>query len=194
LANALFGEGRDRWSLIREKLTHVVNVAFSPCTLERQTGPITSRYIHNNSRNLGDRNGTPDQSGTTVISVSFFFPPDNPERSDGEIWVHENCGNRQSAEHDLGRIVIREPQIQGTVKNDEILNVNLVISDEGLLVSDPILEMKCKPQSKPCTPWRGPGRRLPMTWETSSLSFSNDMMDNVQAQLAEEMKALHHKT
>jgi hypothetical protein len=124
---------------------------------------------------------TPDQSGTAVIEASFLFDPYKQGTSDGEgqLWLHENCGSRPSAEHDLGRIVISENEISGMRSRIKMLKVKLFISEEGLLFRDPVLETSC-------------GDQIPITWESSSLSLSsNNGMDNVRAQLADEMKTLH---
>jgi hypothetical protein len=174
-ATARFGEGRDRWSIVREKLTHDVDIGNKPCTSDYT---ITNKFRHKSKRTLRDRKGTPDQSGTTVVEASFFFPPDPTGRSDGKLWLHENCGNRDSAEHDLGRIVIREDDISGTRKR-MLLKVKLDISEEGLLCRKPVLEMAC-------------GTQLPINWRSSNLSLSNKKrMDNVRVQLAEEMMTFH---
>jgi hypothetical protein len=184
-ASALFEEGRARWSIVREKLTHAVDIGDSPCTWEEPTdfqiqyqNVQNSLNRHKHKRNLRDRKGTPDQSGTTVMEASFFFPPDQPGRSHGELWLHENCGNRDSAEHDLGRVVIREDDVSGMRKR-MLLKVKLDISEEGLLCRKPVLEMNC-------------GTQLPITWKSSNISLSNKKrMDNVRVQLAEEMKTFH---
>jgi hypothetical protein len=119
-ATTLFGEGMDRWSLVRERITHSVSVANSPCTLQKPAEPKIARYRHKKTRNLRSRKGTkPDQSGTTVIEASVF--------SDKEIWLHEDCGNRNSAEHDLGRIVIKDDGIPG-MRSRMLLKVKLYIS------------------------------------------------------------------
>jgi hypothetical protein len=98
--------------------------------------------------------------------------------SDRNIWLHEDCGSRQSAEHDLGRIAIREVDISG-LRGRMLLKVKLDISEEGLLCRKPVLEMVC-------------GTQLPITWKSSNLSLSNrKRMDNVRVQLAEEMKTFH---
>jgi hypothetical protein len=179
LASARFEEGRDRWSIVREKLTHVVDLGDSPCTSEKQTRQCRLTHSHTTStRIFRDRKGTPDQSGTTVIEALFVLTG----RSDGEIWVHENCGYLNSAEHDLGKIVISEHDISGT-RSRMLLKVKLDISEEGLLRRKPILEMDC-----------GTGTQIPITWEGSNLSLSNNKrMDNVRVQLAEEMKTFHHQ-
>jgi hypothetical protein len=173
-ATARFGEGRDRWSIVREKLTHDVNLVDSSCTSDYT---ITSQNTYNDTRNLRDR-----KSGTTVIEASFFFFPHNPGRSNGELWFHENCGDLNSAEYDLGRIVIKKNDISGTRKS-MLLTVKLDISEEGLLFRKPILKMS-----------RGTQEQIPITWESSNLSLSNKKrMDNVRVQLAEEMKTFHHQ-
>jgi hypothetical protein len=179
-ASARFGEGRDRWSIVREKLTHVVNVVDSSFTSEKPTSQYRHRHRTSIS-SLRDRKGTPDQSGTTVIEASFFFFPHNPGRSNGELWFHEKCGDLNRAEHDLGRIVIKKNELSGTQRS-MLLTVKLDISEEGLLFRKPILKMS-----------RGTQEQIPMTWESSSLSFSKDMMDNVRVQLADEMKTLYHQ-
>jgi hypothetical protein len=144
-ASALFGEvGRDGWSLVRERLTHSLSVADSPCTFQKPAEPKTVR--DKNTRNLGSKKGTPDQSGMTVIEALFF--------SDGDIWLHENCGGRQCAEHDLGRIVIRNDGIAG-MRGRTLLKVKLDISKEGLLFRDPVLETSR-------------GQQIPITWESSN--------------------------
>jgi hypothetical protein len=158
-------------------MTHVVDLGDLPCNSET----ITSQYRHTNTRNLKERKGTSDQLGTTVIEASFFFFPDKPGSS-RELWLHENCGDRDSAEHDLGKIVIKKNDISRTGKR-MLLKLKLDISEEGLLRRKPILEMSCATQEQ-----------IPITWESSSLSFSNNnRMDNVRVQLAEEMKTFHHQ-
>jgi hypothetical protein len=130
-----------------------------------------------NTRYLRSRKSTPAQSGITVIETSFFHHSLATSKRTAGVWLHENCGSRQSAEHDLGRIVIREDDISGM--RSKMLKVKLDISEEGLLFRDPVLEMDC-------------GTQMSITWESSSLSFSsNNGMDNVRAQLAKEMKSLH---
>jgi hypothetical protein len=188
-ASALFGEGRDRWNIVREKLTHAVDLADSPCTWEESTDFIIG-FInfqenlskHRRRRNLRERKDTPYQSGTTVIEATFLFDPDKQVGSDGDLWLHEDCGSRPSAEHDLGRIVISEKEISGMrsgFSRTQKLKAKLDISEEGLLFRDPILEMGC-------------GTQIPITWESSNLSLSNNNgMDNVRVQLADEMKTLH---
>jgi hypothetical protein len=137
---------------------------------------ITSQNSPNDTTNLIDR-----KSGTTVIEASFFFFPHNPGRSNGELWFHETCGDLNRAEHDLGRIVIKKNELCGT-RRSMLLTVKLDISEEGLLFRKPILKMS-----------RGTQEQIPITWESSSLSFSKDMMDNVRVQLADEMKTFHHQ-
>jgi hypothetical protein len=183
-ASARFGEGRDRWSIVREKLSHFVNVADSSFTSEKPTSQYRHRHRTSIS-SLRDRKGTPDQSGTTMIEATFyfpFFPLDQPGRSNGEVWLHENCGDRDRAEHDLGRIVIKENDISGS-RISILLKVKLDISEDGLLFRKPIL-LKIS---------RGTQEQIPITWESSNLSFSKDMMDNVRVQLADEMKTFHHQ-
>jgi hypothetical protein len=174
-ASARFGEGRDRWSIVREKLTHVVDLSDTPCPSKCT---ITSEFRHNNTSNLRDGKLTPDQSGMTVMEASFFFNPAIHGRSDGELRLHENCGNPYSVVRDLGRIVIREDDISG-LRSKMLLKVKLDISEEGLLCRKPALEMSC-------------GTQLPITWKSSSLSLSNNKrMEDVRVQLAEEMKTFH---
>jgi hypothetical protein len=174
-ATALFGERMDRWSLVRERLTHVVSVSDSPCTLKKPAEPNIGQY--HTRYYLRSRKSTPAQSGITVIETPFIHYSASRKRPDG-LWLHEHCGTRRSAEHDIGRIVISEPQIPGTVNENEHLKVKLDISEEGLLFRKPVLETSC-------------GEQIPITWESSNLSFSKDMMNNVRAQLAEEMKTSH---
>jgi hypothetical protein len=196
-ATAQFEEGKDRWRIVRETLTHAVDIGDSPCTWEEPTDvQIQYQNVQNSlnrlkqKRNLRDRKDTPEQSGTTVIEASFLFDPDKQGRSDGELWLHENCGGRPSAEHDLGRIVISENEISGMRSRIKMLKVKLDISEEGLLCRKPVLEMVC-PDPK-TTSWRW--NQMPITWEGSNLSLSNNnRMDNVRVQLADEMKTFHHQ-
>jgi hypothetical protein len=190
--SALFEEGRARWSIVREKLTHAVDIGDSPCTCEEPTD-VQIQYQNSlnrlkQKRNLRDRKDTPEQSGTTVIEASFQFYPDKQGRSDGELWLHENFGGRPSAEHDLGRIVISENEISGMRSRIKMLKVKLDISEEGLLCRNPVLEMVCPDPET--TSWRW--NQIPITWESSRLSLSNNNgMDNVRVQLADEMKTSH---
>jgi hypothetical protein len=199
-ASALFGEGRDRWSIVHEKLTHVVDVGDLPCTWDTWEEPTdlniqyqnvkNSLNRHKQKRNLRDRKDTSDQLGTTVMQATFHFDPDKQGRSDGELWLHENCGSRQSAEHDLGRIIISENNISGMRRRYcriHKLKVKLDISEEGLLFRKPILEMVSVCPETNSRRWN----QMPITWEGANLSFSKDTMDNVRVQLADEMKTLH---
>jgi hypothetical protein len=164
-----------------------VSVADFPCTLEKPAEPKIARY--KNTRYLRNKKDTPDQSATTVIEATFYVHPDKQGRYDGELWLHENCGSRQSAEHDLGRIVISENEVsemQSTLQN---LKVKLDISEEGLLCRKPILEMQMNYPDNNGWIWV----QMPITWESSSpCSLSNNnRMEDVRVQLADEMKMLH---
>jgi hypothetical protein len=110
-ATALFGEGRDRWSFVREKLTHVVDVTYSPCTLKKRTDHEAGQY--DNRKKLTSRKTTSVQLSATIVLESSFYHDLSRSRPDRELWLHEDCGNRNSVEHDLGMIVIGEDNIPG---------------------------------------------------------------------------------
>jgi hypothetical protein len=173
-------------------MTHIVNVTFSPCTLEKPAEPKSGRYKHTwKSWNLTSMMDA--QLGTRVrVMETSFIQFMTTSRTGREIWLHEHCGNRQCAEHDLGMILIGEYKIPGTIYAK--LNLKLEISEEGLLLRRPTLEMSSCCRSESGILLDGSEFRLPpITWESSNLSFSKDMMDNVRVQLAEEMKTFHHQ-
>jgi hypothetical protein len=182
-ASALFEEGRDRWSIVRERMSHVVNVDDFPCKVEE---PAELKYEQ--TMVLTDCSGDTRpvlHSGTTTVIQRSFFNSLTTSRPDGELWLHEDCGNRQSAEHDLGMIRIREDNIPDDIVRAK-LKVKLVISEEGLLLRKPTLKMSCYTHRKSKHLMDGPGSRLAITWEGSNLSKKR--MKEVRAQLEEELK------
>jgi hypothetical protein len=73
-----------------------------------------------------------------------------------------------------------------------MLKVKLDISEEGLLLRKPTLEMSYYAPNNFDMSLSGAGLGiLPITWEGANLSFSDDSMDTVREQLVEEMKTLH---
>jgi hypothetical protein len=182
-ATALFSEGgRDRWSVVRERLTHSVSVADSPCTLEKPAEPKTAGTNTTVLRRRKEEETEGAQSGITVMEASFIHSLGRRKGrpDDGGVWLHEDSGSRQSAEHNLGRIVMGEDVISGLRSVVmPVLKVKLDISEEGLLARDPVLETSC-------------GNQMPITWESSNLSLSNNngTMEDVRAQLANEMKMM----
>jgi hypothetical protein len=171
----------DRCSIVRERMSHIVNVADFPCKYEE---PNELKYAQ--AMILSDSSGdtTPVlHSGTTTVFQRSFFHPPTTSRPDWELWLHEDCGNRRTAEHDLGRILIGEDDIPDDIVRAK-LKVKLVISEDG----KPTLKMSCYAHRKSQHPLDGPGSRLAITWEGSNLS--KEGMKEVRAQLEEEMKAL----
>jgi hypothetical protein len=181
-ASALFEEGRDRRSIVRERMTHAVNVANFPCKLEEPT-ELKCTQTMDLSDSSGDTTPVLHSGMTTVIQRSFYHPLTR-SRPDGELWLHEDCGNRQSAEHDLGMIRIREHNIPNDIVCAK-LKVKLVISEEGLFLRKPTLKMSCYTHRKSQHLLDGPGSRLAITWEGSNLSKKR--MKEVRAQLEEEL-------
>jgi hypothetical protein len=125
--------------------------------------------------------------GTTKVIQRSFCHPLTKSRPDGELWLHADCGNRQSAGHDLGMIRIREHKIPDDIVCVK-LEVKLVISEEGLLLRKPTLKMSCCTHKKSQHPLDGSGSRLAITWEGSNLS--KKWMKEVQTQLEKEIKTL----
>jgi hypothetical protein len=183
--SALFEEERDRCSIVRERMTHAVNVANIPCKYEEPT-ELKCALTMDLSDSSGDTTPALHSGMTTFIQRSFFHPLAT-SRPDEEPWLHEDYGNRKSAEHDLGMIRIREDNLPDDIVCAK-LKVKLVISEEGLLSRKPTLQMSCYTHRQSQHPLDGPGSRLAITWEGSNLS--NKRMKEVRAQLEEEMKTL----
>jgi hypothetical protein len=192
-ATARFGEGMDRWSVVRERLTHVVDVTNSPCacwkrTTDHEAGQKDCR------KKLTSRKTTSVQSSTTTVLERSFCHALSRRRPDRELWLHEDCGHPGNAEHDLGMILIGEEKIP-TGRVCAMLKVKLDISEEGLLLSKPTLEMSNYAPNNSDISLSGAGLTglgvLPITWEGANLSLSDDSMDTAREQLAEEMKTLH---
>jgi hypothetical protein len=184
---ALTEERRDRWSILREKMTHTVSVATFPCTEQEPADSEGLQRIYKMVPSSARQTPRPVQSGMTVIEAEAFLHfTAGSMRPDGAIWLHEDCGSRQSAEHDLGMILIREDDISRMRRS--VVKVKLHISAEGLLLRRPTVNTRgdIRNSSISEAPWD-----LPITWEGSNPSFSEEMMENVRAQLAEEMKKLH---
>jgi hypothetical protein len=167
-------------------MTHIVNVTFSPCTLRKPAEPKSGRYKH--KWNL-TRTMEASQLGTRVMERSFLQLM-TTSRTGREIWLHEHCGNRQCAEHDLKMIHIGEYKIPGTIHAK--LNVKLEISEEGLLLRRPTLEMSsCSHIESGILLDSSEFRLPPITWEGFNLSLSDNTMHNLRMQLVEEMETLY---
>jgi hypothetical protein len=201
LATALFGEGRDRWSLVREKPTHEVNVDFYPCNIGFPTEHGGNwEYQKKNQMNSEPTAPPPPPPvpwwRTTKVLERSFYQPLDPNSSGSkplsEIWLHEYCGNRQSAEHDFGRYVIQEHSIPGGI--GELLKVRIEISEEGFLLRRPSLDIKSfYPEGFVPFPLEeeAVGRSLTLTWEGANLTLSKERLAEVGAQLVEEITAQH---
>jgi hypothetical protein len=130
-----------------------------------------------------------------VLERSFHQPLDpNSSRSKplSAIWLHEDCSNRQSGEHDFGRIVIQEHRIPGGI--GELLRVRIEISEEGFVLRRPALDIKSVyPEGFVPFPLEeeAVGRSLTLTWEGANLTLSKERMNEVGVQLVEEITAQH---
>jgi hypothetical protein len=203
LATALFGEGRDRWSLVREKPTHEVNVDSLPCKIGFPTEHGGSSWEYQKKNQMNSESTAPPPPPppvpwwrtTTVLERSFYQPLDPNSSSSkplSEIWLHEDCGNRQSAEHDFGRYVIQEHSIPGGI--GELLKVRIEISEEGFLLRRPSLDIKSfYPEGFLPFPLEeeAVGRSLTLTWEGANLTLSKERLAEVGAQLVQEITAQH---
>jgi hypothetical protein len=174
-ASALFEEGRDRRSIVRERMTHAVNIANFPCKYEEPT-----EFKCALTMDLSDCSGdtTPVfHSGTTRAIQRSFFHSLTTSRPDEELWLHEDCGYRQSAEHDLGMIRIREDNILDDVVRAK-LKVKLVISEERKVTLK--MSLSCYTHKKSQHP-SDLGSNSAFIWEGSNLSKAG--MNEVRAQL-----------